>query len=133
MIGTRERADRAERQDRLRRSAQYQSEVERYVRDHLTGRIRVADIAELLRMNASHLNASFKAATGESITSYIQRQKIELAKRLLATRRSLADIWTELAYCDQSHFTRQFKRLTGLTPLQYRRALGGQHTESSAV
>jgi len=108
-----------------RRTAQLLAqEVRLYVDEQLRqrGRVRVSEIAAYLQRNASHLNASYKAATGESITSYVQRQKIELAKRLLEeTRATLAEIWTELSYYDQSHFTRHFKKVVGVTPQQYRR------------
>ena len=95
--------------------------VKEYVASHLYERISVAEVAESLGMNASYLNSSFKQQTGECITDYIQEQKIEEAKMLLMTcNNSISEIWTDLGYYDQSHFSKIFKKHTGFTPKQYR-------------
>ena len=68
------------------------------------------------------LKRRFKAATGSSLIEYIQNLRIEEAKRLLETGyMAVEDICVEAGYEDASFFRRLFKRLTGLTPSQYRR------------
>lgn len=95
--------------------------VKEYVASHLYEHISVAEIAENLGMNASYLNSSFKQQTGKCITDYIQTKKIEQAKMMLTSSEDpLSDIWTELGYYDQSHFSKIFKKHTGLTPKQFR-------------
>ncbi len=95
--------------------------VKEYIASHLYERISVAEIAEELGMNASYLNSSFKQQTGKCITDYIQMQKTQQAKIMLKSGEgSLSDIWTQLGYYDQSHFSRIFKKHTGYTPKQFR-------------
>ena len=100
--------------------------IRRYVEEQLLAqrRVRVSEIAQRLGRGASYLNACFKAETGESITAYAQRRRIELAKLLLESPGPLTDVWTELSFYDQPHFNRQFKKATGVTPMEYRKNLG---------
>ena len=68
------------------------------------------------------LKRRFKAATGTTLIEYLQNLRIEEAKRLLeAGQMPVDDISIEVSYEDPSFFRRLFKRLTGLTPSQYRR------------
>ncbi|MYM61946.1 GlxA family transcriptional regulator [Pseudomaricurvus sp. HS19] len=72
------------------------------------------------------LKRRFKAATGMSLLEYIQHSRIEEAKRLLETTTLAAEeIGARISYEDGSFFRRLFKRLTGLTPGQYRRMFAG--------
>lgn len=68
------------------------------------------------------LKRRFKAATGTTLIEYLQNLRIEEAKRLLeAGQIPVDDISIAVSYEDPSFFRRLFKRLTGLTPSQYRR------------
>lgn len=68
------------------------------------------------------LKRRFKAATGMSLIEYTQNLRIEEAKHLLeSSPKPVDDVSTEAGYEDASFFRRLFKRLTGLTPSQYRR------------
>lgn len=68
------------------------------------------------------LKRRFKAATGNTLIEYLQNLRIEEAKRLLEQGELPIDAVSEaVGYLDISFFRRLFKRLTGLTPGQYRR------------
>lgn len=68
------------------------------------------------------LKRRFRTATGTSLIEYVQGLRIEEAKRLLeGGQLSVDDISADVGYEDHSFFRRLFKRLTGLTPSQYRR------------
>ena len=101
--------------------------VQRYVQAHLSEKIAVSEIARELELNASYLNTCYRAQTGESVSAYIRRMKIAQACTLLAqTNHSLAEICAMLGYFDQSHFSRAFKAVTGMTPGACRRQTPGE-------
>ena len=101
-------------------------EVHAYVQAHLAERITVAEIARTLGLNASYLNTCYREHTGESVSACIRRMKIARAAQLLGgTEHSLAEICAMLGYFDQSHFSRTFKAVTGMTPGVYRTQSGG--------
>ena len=78
-------------------------------------------IAAAMYMSRSRLSTRFKEETGENLSDYIMREKVEEAKQLLTyTDKSIAAISAYLAFSSQSHFTRQFKNITGRTPGEYR-------------
>jgi transcriptional regulator GlxA family with amidase domain len=68
------------------------------------------------------LKRRFKVATGTTLIDYVQNLRVEEAKRLLESGQlPVEDVSVEVGYEDVSFFRRVFKRLTGLTPSQYRR------------
>ena len=68
------------------------------------------------------LKRRFRIATGSSLIERLQKLRIEEAKRMLENGATpVTDISFEIGYEDPSFFRRLFKRLTGVTPSQYRR------------
>jgi len=87
----------------------------------LKERITVEDLAEVLGVSASYLSRLFKKETGDSVSIYIRRQKIEMAKHLLQySEFSMIEIANRLSFSSQSHFIQQFREIVGMTPKKYR-------------
>ncbi|HUC92206.1 MAG TPA: helix-turn-helix transcriptional regulator [Paenibacillus sp.] len=83
--------------------------------------ITLEQLAEVAGLNANYLSQLFKKEVGIPVSEYIQRERIEEAKKLLElTDMSLADIGVRLQFNDQSYFTKVFKKHTGMTPRQFR-------------
>ena len=79
------------------------------------------DLAEVLGVSASYLSRLFKKETGDSVSIYIRRQKIEMAKHLLQySEFSMIEIANRLSFSSQSHFIQQFREIVGMTPKKYR-------------
>jgi len=88
---------------------------------HLYDKTSIFQLAEDVDLNPNYLSELFKKEVGITISHYIQREKIEEAKRLLTSSTyPILDISTWLNFHDQSHFTRIFKKFTGTTPKKYR-------------
>lgn len=95
--------------------------VASYVRHHLSDAIKTEDIANALFISRSHLSTRFKQETGMNLTEYIHYIKISEAKHLLKhTDKNLLLISNYLGYSSQSHFTRIFKKMVGMSPIEYR-------------
>ncbi|MGH0516726.1 AraC family transcriptional regulator [Bacillus cereus] len=92
-----------------------------YITRNLYQEISLKDLADHIHMHPNYLSTLFKKEVGVSLSIYIQQEKIEEAKRLLAlTALSLTDIYSLLNFADQSYFTRVFKKHTGYTPKLFR-------------
>ena len=84
-------------------------------------RIVIDAVAARVGISPRHVKRRFKAATGESPLSYLQRVRIEAAKkRLETTKENMDDITVKIGYEDSSSFRRLFKKSTGLSPREYR-------------
>lgn len=92
-----------------------------YIFTHLYEEISLSDLANVTGMNPRYISSLFKKEVGISISEYIQRERIEEAKNLMTlTNHSLAEIYSMLNFHDQSHFTKVFKKFTGVTPKQFK-------------
>lgn len=104
-----------------RNQSELTKNVASYIRHHLSDAIKTEDIAASLFMSRSHLSTRFKTETGMNLTEYIHYIKISEAKHLLIhTDKNLSLISTYLGYSSQSHFTRMFKKIVGISPAEYR-------------
>jgi AraC-like DNA-binding protein len=92
-----------------------------YIDGHIYERITIEELAMNLDKHKTHLSALFKKETGQTIHSYIQERKINESKHLLLfTDKSYKEIGQILSFASQSHFIQVFKKITGLTPKEYR-------------
>ena len=97
------------------------SDVSNYIQHHISEVIRIEDIASSVFMSRGYLSRRFHAETGETLSSFILRQKTEEAKRLLRyTEKPLTAIGSYLSFSSPSHFSRVFRSCTGMTPREYR-------------
>lgn len=97
-------------------------EVVNYVRRHLSEPVTAEHIADHLYMSRPYLSKKFKEETGETLTDFILKEKLQEGCHLLAhTQKSLAAIASYLGFSSQSHFARTFKKYLSLTPMEYRR------------
>jgi AraC family transcriptional regulator len=99
----------------------------RHAREFLADQFQASptleQVAEAAGVHPAHLAREFRAHFGESIGHYLRRMRVDWSKtQLLATREALARIALRAGFADQSHFTRWFKRETGMTPHRYRLA-----------
>ena len=97
-------------------------QAENWLVDHSTEPHAVAAVVAACGIPERSLKRRFRTATGSTIIEYVQNLRIEAAKRLLETNDGSSDeIASAVGYENPSFFRRLFKRLTGLTPGQYRR------------
>jgi len=93
-----------------------------YLDAHVTQDVSLADLARIVQRSRYTALRLFRDGTGMTPHAYLLNRRVERARRALASGCSLADTALDFGFFDQSHFTRVFKRFTGLTPGQYRRA-----------
>jgi len=103
-----------------------------YIDAHLGGRMRIEDLAGLLKLSASHFSRAFRSAFGTTAHEYLTRRRIEVAQSLMLTSREpLCAIALRCGLSDQSHFTRLFRRIVGETPYAWRRTRCGEIEDRS--
>lgn len=89
--------------------------------------LTVADFAAAAGVHPTHLAREFHRYYRCTIGEYVRRRRVEFAcRRLSASDAPLSEIAVAAGFFDQSHFTRTFKLLTGLTPAAYRETFRGQ-------
>ena len=86
--------------------------------------LRLSRVARRVGVHPVHLARTFRRVYRTTFAAYVRQVRIEFARRELAqSGASLSEIATAAGFCDQSHFSRCFKRYTGLTPAEYRLVL----------
>lgn len=92
--------------------------------ENLAEDLPLSAIAEATGLSTGHFAQEFKKATGSTPHQWLTLQRVEQAKDLLRQDGfSLKDIAGHCGFTDQSHFTKVFSRLTGMTPAVWRKAL----------
>ena len=93
------------------------------VRTRFAGSLSLTRVAREVGVHPVHLARAFRCHAHCSVGEYLRRVRIDYACRQLSnTERSLVEIALDAGFADQSHFSRTFKRLTGLPPAAFRRS-----------
>ena len=96
-------------------------EVIDYIRLHLDEELSLQYLADTFHKNASVLSATFSKETGESLTKFIQKQRIHEAIRLFnSTSLSVSEVAVAIGYQDFSYFSKIFSREIGCSPREYK-------------
>ena len=113
---------RIEHKEELTRHLQELLPVARYIERHYAEPISMSEMAELAGLSSTHFNRRFRQLLRVSPTQYLRSVRIQAAQGLLATSsRTLADIAVDVGFTDQSHLTRRFREVTGMTPAAWRK------------
>ncbi|MFW6078729.1 MAG: AraC family transcriptional regulator [Gemmatimonadota bacterium] len=113
----------------LRAVPPWLARVKESLDDRITDGVRVSGLADEAGVHPVSLTRAFRRHFGVSVTEYRRRERLRRAARTIGrSPAALSTIAYRAGYADQSHFCREFKHATGLTPGEFRRlgrALGG--------
>lgn len=94
--------------------------VEEFVAENLAASLSLADLAAVAHLSEYHFARLFRQTTGRTPHQFVIARRVERARQLLGDGRlSLAQVAAEVGFADQSHLTRHFRRLVGVTPGQF--------------
>lgn len=100
------------------------SRVLELIHDRIGEQLTIGELCRQAQLSRQRFHAVFKEASGFSPKDYVSRAKIQRAKQLLISKDlTVANVSDQLHYCNPYHFSRQFKRVAGVSPSAYRRQM----------
>jgi transcriptional regulator GlxA family with amidase domain len=95
--------------------------AQEFIENNFQEKITIDQLASMLAIGRRNLERRFKKATSNTLVEYMQRVKIEAAKiSLESSRENVNEVMYNIGYTDPKAFRITFKRITGLSPVQYR-------------
>jgi len=95
--------------------------AQEFIESNFQEKITVDQLSSMLALGRRSLERRFKSATCNTVTEYIQRVKIEAAKKNLESgRKNINEVMYDVGYNDTKAFRTTFKKITGLSPIEYR-------------
>ncbi|GAA4758217.1 MULTISPECIES: GlxA family transcriptional regulator [Flavobacterium] len=92
-----------------------------FIDKNIQEKITIDELADLVSLGRRSFERRFKIATNNSVLEYINRVKIEFAKRSFeSSRKNINEVMYDVGYTDTKAFRSIFKKITGLTPVEYR-------------
>jgi transcriptional regulator GlxA family with amidase domain len=96
-------------------------QAQAYIESKLDEKVSVEDLSSRFAVGRRSFDRRFIKATGNTPVEYLQRVKIESAKKMIETsRKTINEVMYEVGYSDVKAFREVFKRITGMSPLEYR-------------
>lgn len=100
------------------------SEVQEYIRNNIGMDITLTQLSRVFHFNASYFSRLYKSLTGENVTDFMKRVRLEKAKDLLQNPDyKVKEVAERLGFRTSSYFTNFFKKNTNMTPQEYRQTL----------
>jgi len=104
-----------EHEDELIKKAQ------EFIEQNFQDKITVDELASMLYLGRRNFERRFKKATANTVVEYMQRVKVEAAKKSFETsRKNINEVMYDVGYADVKAFRTIFRKITGLTPIEYR-------------
>jgi transcriptional regulator GlxA family with amidase domain len=95
--------------------------IQEFIEGNYQEKLTVDLLSDKVNIGRRSFERRFKKATGNSVIEYVQRIKIEAAKHDLETsRKNINEVVYDIGYTDSKSFRSVFKKVTGLTPIEYR-------------
>jgi transcriptional regulator GlxA family with amidase domain len=92
-----------------------------FIENNFSDKIIVENLSAKFSIDRRNFDRRFKKATGNSPLEYMQRVKVEAAKKSLETsRKTVSEVMYDVGYTDVKAFREVFKKITGLSPIEYR-------------
>ena len=92
-----------------------------FIENNIQDKITIDELADLVSIGRRSFERRFKLATNNSVLEYIIRVKVESAKKRFETsRKNINEVMYDIGYTDTKAFRTIFKKITGLTPIEYR-------------
>ena len=99
-----------------------------FINENVESAITVEELAKTFSVSTSHLSRIFREHTGATLVEYIAIRKVEESQYYLRfSEEKISDISDRFYFCNQSYFTRIFKKYTGQTPRKFRSDLAGNY------
>ena len=97
------------------------AQAQTYIEENMADKISFEELAAKLATSRRNFDRRFIKATGNTPVEYLQRVKVEVAKKTLEKgRKTIYEVMNEVGYSDDKAFREVFKKITGLSPLEYR-------------
>lgn len=110
-----------------RRPPQWLDKVKEVLRENFSNPPALDELAKAASVHPTHLARVFRQFERCTVGEYIRVARIEYAQQeMLRTHDSLVEIALDAGFADQTHFTRSFKRITGMTPTEFRGIFAGR-------
>ena len=94
------------------------------VGQRFAGPLALGELAREVGIHPVHLARAFRRHYGCTVGDLQRELRVELARERIRAGAALADVASEAGFADQSHLTRTFRIITGMTPAEYRRSFG---------
>lgn len=101
-----------------------------FIEENFQDKISVEQLADMMAIGRRSFERRFKKATNNTVVEYIQRVKIEAAKKSFEnSRKNINEVMFNVGYTDTKAFRDVFKKITGMTPIEYRNKYNKSNSE----
>jgi transcriptional regulator GlxA family with amidase domain len=95
--------------------------AQKFIENNFHEKFTVEQLAEMFAVSRRNFERRFKRATNNTVNEYLQRVRIEAAKKSFeTTRKNILEVMFDVGYADSKSFRGTFKKITGMTPFDYR-------------